>query len=106
VVNYRGRGRGEMQMGRFDERLSDVDVNIDRGGRIIISFRGERNKVFAFNGSVNGRDGVRWRADVMSDDRRTRGTMYISVDDRQTVNAITFDGSDGRDRVHLTWDRR
>lgn len=106
VVNYRGRGRGEMSMGRFDERLSDVDVNIDRGGRIVVSFRGERNKTIAFNGTINGRDGGRWRAEVVSDDRRIRGPMFISVDDRQNVNAITFEGSDGRDRVRLTWDRR
>jgi hypothetical protein len=106
VINFRGRGRGEMSMGRFDERLSDVEVNIDRGARIVVAFRGERNKTITFNGTVNGREGGRWRAEVVSDDRRMRGPMFISVDDRQNVNAISFEGSDGRDRVRLNWDRR
>lgn len=106
TINYRGRGRGEMVQGRFDERLSDVDVNIDRGGRVLVTFRGERGKSFAFSGTVSGRDGGRLRADVVADDRRMRGPMYISVDDRQNVNAISLEASDGRDRLRLNWDRR
>jgi hypothetical protein len=106
VVNFRGRGRGEMSMGRFDERLSDVEVNIDRGARIVVSFRGERNKTISFTGTVNGREGGRLRAEVVSEDRRLRGPMYISVDDRQNVNAITLEATDGRDRMRLNWDRR
>ena len=42
----------------------------------------------------------------MSEDRRLRGPMFISVDDRQNVNAITLEATDGRDRLRLNWDRR
>jgi len=106
VINFRGRGRGTASMNNFEDRLSDVEVNIDRGGRIVVVFRAERGRTHAFNGMVNGREGGRLRADVVSDDRRLRGPMFISVDDRQNVNSITLDATDGRDRMRLTWDRR
>jgi hypothetical protein len=32
--------------------------------------------------------------------------MFLSVDDRQNINSITLDATDGRDRLHLAWDRR
>jgi hypothetical protein len=60
----------------------------------------------SFNGQVTGREGGRLRADVVSEDRRLRGPMFISVDDRQNVNSINLEATDGRDRLHLAWDRR
>ena len=42
----------------------------------------------------------------MSDDRRLRGSMWISVDDRRQVNSISMEATDGRDRMRLKWDRR
>ncbi len=83
-----------------------MEVNIDRGGRVVVSFRGERNKTIAFTGNLIGQEAGRLRADVVSDDRRMRGPMLISVDGRQNVNAITLEASDGRDRLRLNWDRR
>jgi hypothetical protein len=106
VINFHGRGRGVVNMNNFEDRLSDVDVNIDRGGRIVVVFRAERGRTHAFNGQVNGREGGRLRADVVSGDRRLRGPMFISVDDRQNVNSISLQATDGRDRLRLTWDRR
>jgi hypothetical protein len=106
VINFRGRGRGVAARNNFEDRLSDVDVNIDRGGRIVVVFRAEHGRTHAFNGQVTGREGGRWRADVVSDDRRLRGPMFISVDDRQNVNSINLEATDGRDRLRLTWDRR
>jgi hypothetical protein len=32
--------------------------------------------------------------------------MYISVDDRQNVNSITLEATDGRDRLRVSWDRK
>ena len=106
VINFRGRGRGVATLNNFEDRLSDVDVNVDRGGRIVVVFQAERGRQHAFNGQITGREGGRLRADVVSEDRRLRGPMYISVDDRQNVNAINLEATDGRDRMHLTWDRR
>jgi hypothetical protein len=108
TLNYRGNGRGAASMNDFgDVRLSSVDVNIDRGGRITVFFRGERNRDMRFNGTVIGRDGDRLKAEVFYEDRRLRGIMFLSVDDRRdAVNAINFEGGDGRDRMRLNWDRR
>ena len=107
VINFRGNGRGNATLGNgFDQRLGDVNVDIDRGGRVLVVFRAEGGRELSFTGQLVNRDGGRLRADVMSQDRRMRGPMYISVGDRDNVNAITFEGGDGRDRMRITWDRR
>jgi hypothetical protein len=110
VVSFRGRGQGESRLNEYSQRLSDVSVDIDRGGKIVVSFAGGRGgreaRPTVFTGSVIGREGARLRADVVTEDRRLHGTMELSVDDRQSVNSITLEATDGRDRLHLTWDRR
>jgi hypothetical protein len=107
VVNFRGRGRGESRFNdRGGERLSDVNVDVDRGAKIVVSFRTDRGRPLLLTGTVIGRDGPRLRADMTTEDRRLRGIMMLSVDDRQNVNSITMDATDGRDRLRVTWDRR
>jgi hypothetical protein len=107
VIHFRGEGRGVAAMGDgFEQRLFNVNVDIDRGGRIVVVFRGERGRDLSFSGNVVGREGGRWRADVVSDDRRLRGPLFMSVGDRDQVNSITLEAGDGRDRMRLNWDRR
>jgi hypothetical protein len=107
VINFRGNGRGNASLSNgFDQRLGDVNVDIDRGGRVLVVFRAEKGRELSFTGQLVSRDGGRLRADVMSQDRRMRGPMFISVGDRDNVNAISFEGGDGRDRMRITWDRR
>jgi hypothetical protein len=107
TLNFRGNGRGLATMnGGFEQRLAGCNVEIDRDGRVVVSFRAERGRDLSFTGQVVGREGGRLRADMVSQDRRTRGPMFISVGDRDNVNAITFEGRDGRDSMRLTWDRR
>ncbi|HUI58357.1 MAG TPA: hypothetical protein VLY04_25465 [Bryobacteraceae bacterium] len=107
VVSFRGRGQGESRFeGLEPQRLFDVSVDIDRGAKIGVSFSTGRGRPLLFTGAVIGQDGGRIRADVRSEDGRLRGTMVLSVDDRQNVNSITLDATDGRDRQHVTWDRR
>ena len=93
-------------MNGFDQRLFDVNVDIDRGGRVLVTFRGERGRDVAFTGQVVAARKGRLRCDMVSQDRRMRGPMFISVGERENVNSITFEGGDGRDRMRLTWDRR
>jgi hypothetical protein len=81
-------------------------VDIDRGGRVVAVFRGERGRELVFNGNVTGREGGRWRADVVSEDRRFRGPMFLSTGDRDDINSITIEAGDGRNRMRLNWDRR
>jgi hypothetical protein len=106
TLNFRGVGRGVATMSGFEQRLSDVNVDIDRGGRVVVTFRGERGRDVSFTGQVVGREGGRLRADVVSQDRRMRGPMFLSLGERENVNSITFEGGDGRDRMRVTWDRR
>ena len=108
VIHYNGRGRGTSQMsGSGSQRLSDANVDIDRGGRVIVSFRTDRGRPLTFSGQIIGRDRDVLKADVAGDDRlRLRGPMYISVDDRSNVYRISLDAGNGRDRMQLDWQGR
>lgn len=107
TVTFRGNGRGEASTNNLGQtRLSAVSIDIDQGGKIFASFRGERGRTITFSGSIMAREGNRWKADVASEDRRLRGPMYFSVDDRNNVNTVTVEATDGRDRMKLNWDRR
>jgi hypothetical protein len=107
VVSFQGRGRGSASLNDFgQQQLSDVNVDIDRGGKIVVSFRVERGRPIMYTGVLIADEGGRLKADVASEDRRLRGPMYISVDDRRNVNSITLEATDGRDRMRLNWDRR
>jgi hypothetical protein len=108
VFNFRGVGRGTATLNGFEQRLADVNVAIDRTGHVLVVFRAERGRGrdLSFNGQVVNREGGRLRCEVASEDRRYRGSMFISVGERENVNAITFEGGDSRDRMRLNWDRR
>jgi hypothetical protein len=109
VIHFSGSGRGSSNLtGIGSQRLFDANVDIDRGGRIQVSFRTDSGRPITFAGNVIGRDGDALKADVAGDDRmlRLRGPMYISVDQRQNVYRISLDATNGRDNLRLNWDRR
>ncbi len=107
VVNFHGQGRGSVVFNDSDSRrLFDCNVDIDRGGKIQVSFRAERGREVVYSGILMDREGGRLKASVTSDDGRLRGPMYISVDERQNVNSVSLEATDGRDRLRLNWDRR
>jgi hypothetical protein len=107
TVSFRGTGRGTASISGFgDLRLGEVHIDIDRGGKIVAWFRVDRGRPLTFSGQILAQEGGRWKADVMSEDRRLRGPMFVSVDDRQQVNSVTLDATDGRDRMRVNWDRR
>ncbi|MCX6630534.1 MAG: hypothetical protein NTW28_23205 [Candidatus Solibacter sp.] len=108
TVSFRGKGRGTASTNNSGEtRLGEVTIEIDRGGKLLASFRTDgRGQPLSFTGQVLASEGGRWKADVMSGDRRLRGPMWISVDERRQVNSVTLEATDGRDRMRLNWDRR
>ena len=107
TVSFRGNGRGTASTTGFgDLLLGQVSIDIDRGGKIAASFRVDRGRPLTFTGQVLAQENGRWKADVMSEDRRLRGPMWISVDDRRQVNSVSLEATDGRDRMRLNWDRR
>lgn len=109
ALHFSGNGRGSSTLtGGADKRLRDASVDIDRGGRIQVSFRTESGGPITFTGTVIGRDGDTFKAEVGADERmlRLRGPMYISVDPSQKIYRISLDATNGRDNLRLNWDRR
>lgn len=109
AIHFSGKGRGESSLsGAGSQPLRDASVDIDRGGRIQVSFRTEKGRPLSFTGTVTSRDGDTIKADVGGDERmlRLRGPMYITVDQGQNVYRISLDASNGRDNLRLNWDRR
>jgi hypothetical protein len=107
VMRYSGPGRGQSVLqGYGTQRLSDVSVDIDRGGHLQVSFRTDSGRPLSFTGTVMGQDGDTIKADVATGDRRLRGPMYLSIDNRSNVYRVSLEATDGRDRLRLNWDRR
>jgi len=107
VVNFQGHGRGSSSINNFGEqRLSDANVDIDRGGKVMVTFRTDHGRPLVLNGFLIAEEGGRLKADMATEDRRLRGPMYLSVDDRRNINSISLEATDGHDRMRLTWDRR
>jgi hypothetical protein len=107
AVSYRGNGRGEAWLNDFGPVvLGEVEISIDRVGKMGAWFRTPRGRPVSFNGNVVAREGDRWKADVMSDDRRYRGSLYFTADERGNVYTVAIEATDGRDRMQLNWDRR
>ena len=107
VIHYSGQGRGESVLSGYGtQRLMAADVNIDRGGRIIVRFRTDSGRPLTLTGSIIGREGAQYKVDAATEDRRLRGPMNLTINSRDEVNTITFEGTNGRDRMRLNWDRR
>jgi hypothetical protein len=110
TLSFRGKGSGTASTnGAGEMGLGEVSIEIDRGGKLVAWFRtGERGRgrPLSFTGQILANEGGKWKADVMSGDRRLRGPMWISVDDRKQVDSVTLEATDGRDRMRLNWDRR
>jgi len=108
TVSFKGNGQGTVSTnGAGETRLGQVNIEIDRGGKLVAWFRTEgRGPALSFTGQVLANDGGRWKADVMSEDRRLRGPMWITVDERRQVSTVTLEATDGRDRLRLSWDRK
>ena len=107
-LHFTSPGRGSSTLSGYGaQRLFDTIVDIDRGGRILVSFRTDSGRPITFSGSVIGADGDNLKADMASDDRaRLRGPMYLSRDRRGDISRISLDATNGQDRLHLDWDRR
>jgi hypothetical protein len=107
TVSYKGAGRGLATINDGGEmRLGEVNIEIDHGGKIVAWFRSDRGRPLQFSGQVMAKENGRWKADVMSEDRRLRGPMWVTLDDRQKVTTVSLEATDGRDRMRLSWDRR
>ena len=107
TTHFAGPGRGSSTLSGYgSQRLFDVAVDIDRGNRILVSFKTDRGRSLGFSGSVIGVEGDTLRADVGTEDpARLRGSMYISRNTRGEVYRITLDATNGQDRLKVDWNR-
>jgi hypothetical protein len=103
-----GRGQGVSTMnGNDSARLTNATVDIDRGGKIFVSFRTGDKRTLTFSGTLMAPEGGALKAQVTAGDRADlRGPMYLSRDAKGDVYRITLDVTNGQDRLHLDWDRR
>jgi hypothetical protein len=108
VLHFGGRGHGFSEItGYGTQQLSDANVDIDRGGRILVSFRTDSGRPLTISGSVIDFDPDSIRADVATNDSvRLRGTMRLARNQRGEVYKISLDATNGDQRLHLDWDRR
>ena len=108
TTHFAGPGRGSSTLSGYGgQRLMDVSVDIDRGNRILISFRTDSGRPLTFSGQVIGVDGDTIKADVATEDRaRLRGPMYLSRTPRGDVYRISLDATDGQSQLSLDWNRR
>lgn len=112
AITYKGRGAGESVLNDgAAQMLGEVRVDIDLGGKIMVSFTPEPRhshgaRPVVFTGSVTARQSGSIRANMMTDDRRLSGAMSLSVDQKNNVDTIALSATNGQDRLTLHWDRR
>ncbi len=107
TVSYKGKGLGQTVVnGRDDMVLRQVTMEIDPSGKMAIWFAPERGRPLSFTGQLQSNDGVKLKVDVMSEDRRMRGPMWITVDQKKQVESVSLEATDGQDRLRLAWNRK
>jgi hypothetical protein len=108
ALHLSGRGHGTSKStGNGEQRLANVTVDIDHGGKILVSFRTDAGRPLSFTGSVIEFDQAMMKAEVTTEDQAgLRGSMYLSRNDHGDVYRISLDATNGQDRLHLDWARR
>ena len=107
ALRFTGAGRGTAELPPDGPvGLSDIDVDIARDGRIVVRFRAGFERPLTLTGTLIGREGLQYKADAAAEDRRLRGTLYITISPRNEIDALTFEGADGGRRGRVNWQRR
>ena len=104
--DWRGHGVSTRD-GSPPQVLVHANVDIDRGGKILVSFRTDKGHTVAFSGSLMAAEGDLLKADMATEDHvRLRGPMYLARDANRTIYRITLDATNGQEHLHLEWDRK
>lgn len=102
-LDFRGRGQGFFREFRGpDTQLSNCRVNIDRSGRIEVTFDTGGAFALLLNGRVQRLDRDRIYADMRGNN--LSGIMEIETDGRNRVRSINMRSDQrGRNRFELSW---
>lgn len=106
AMRFKTRGRGEVRVGETRLALESIDVAVDLGGKIVVTFHAEDKRTLSFSGVVNQRRRDEWRADVVCDgpEWHVQGPMMLTIDQaKDRVTAAKLEATDGHDRMSLTW---
>lgn len=107
AAHYTSRGGGDWSLNSSPpRRVQDATLDIDHGGKVIVSFRAGKERPLVFSGTVITSEGGRLKVDAASEDGRLRGPMYITLSGPKDIASITLEATDGRDRLRLNWNRR
>jgi hypothetical protein len=107
AARYTSRGGGDWSVNSAPpRRILDATVDIDNGGKVIVSFRARKERPLVFSGAVIASEGGRLKVDAASEDGRLHGPMYITLSGLRDVASITLEATDGRDHLRLNWNRR
>jgi hypothetical protein len=108
VIHFDGHGSGVCTRDGATERLSTVNVDIDRGGKVLVSFRTEKgHSPLTFSGSLIESNQTTLKAAVASDDSaRLRGSMSLSRNAKGAILHISLEATNGQEHLHLDWNHR
>ncbi|MEO8369300.1 MAG: hypothetical protein ABI806_08875 [Candidatus Solibacter sp.] len=107
AASYKGKGLGKTILnGREEMVFRQVTMEIDQSGKMAIWFAPERGRPVSFTGQLQSNNGGKLKVDVMSEDRRMRGPMWITVDPKKQVQSVSLEATDGQDRLQLAWNRK
>ncbi|MBV9743721.1 MAG: hypothetical protein JO099_08150, partial [Acidobacteriia bacterium] len=107
AFHFAAGGRGTFtENGGGSQALSQATVDIDRGGKILVSFSAAGRQPLTFTGTLMAPEGETLKADVAWASRAgMSGPMYLARDATGAIYRITLDATDGQARVHVEWRR-
>ena len=109
ATHYAARGHGTASLNETAaEPLGDVAVDIDRGGKALITFQVGRSGAVSFTGTVMSWEDGAMKIDAVADERHRRlpGPMYLYFDASKQIYKIAMDATNGQDQLRVSWERK
>ncbi len=88
--------------------LGDVTLDMDLGGKVLVTFQVGRSGSASFTGSIMSREGGVMKVDAAADERflHLPGPMYIYLDASKQIYKIAMDATNGQQQLRVTWERK
>jgi hypothetical protein len=88
--------------------LGNVTVDMDLGGKVMVTFQVGRSGSASFTGSMMSRDAGVTKVDATADERflHLPGPMYLYFDASKQIYKIAMDATNGQDQLRVNWERK